>query len=122
MLPKLAVTPAAPGPRFSHRSAQLICTEPHDPGPPCTTDPSRPLLIRANATQTNHAGRTRMSRTRLKTATTFEPSLPPYSPGQRATAGIGQLVSGSALCSDSATVFPMLWPRMSRVPGHRWPG
>ena len=43
-------------------SAQLTCTEPHEPEPLWRTSPSRPLLGRADATQTNHAGRTRRRR------------------------------------------------------------
>jgi hypothetical protein len=54
--------------RFCRCSAQLICTEPHDRESPCTTVPSGTLLTRANAAQANPSGRTRTSRTRLKTA------------------------------------------------------
>ena len=44
---------------------QPIRTEPHEPVPPWTTNPPRLVLTSANATQTNRAGRTRMSGTRL---------------------------------------------------------
>jgi hypothetical protein len=55
------------GARFCRCSAQPICTEPHGPVSSCTTNSPGPLLIRANATQVNHAGRNRTTGTRLKT-------------------------------------------------------
>ena len=64
-----------PEPRFCQRSAQLICTERHDPESPCTADPFGPLLIRANATQANPAGRSRTSHS-LKTARSAVRSRP----------------------------------------------
>jgi hypothetical protein len=36
--------------------------------------------------------------------------------------GIGRLVSGAALCSDSASVFPMAQPTLPRAPRHPRPG
>jgi hypothetical protein len=90
VLPKLAVSRTGARARFCRRSAQLIRTEPDGPVPPCMTDSPAPLLIRANATQANRAGRRRMSRTRLKTAgRRFDPRpCPPHQAGQWPVRGL----------------------------------